>query len=60
MASGVLLFAVIDLVLLGLNITIGEILGTSEATIVPNKDNPRTVIGVRHDIIYQQCRQLSR
>ena len=47
MLLGVLSFVIIDLILLLLNITIGEALGTSEAVIVPNKDNPHTITGVR-------------
>ena len=48
---GVLLFVVIDLILLFLNITIGESLNASEASLVPNKDNPRILAGVRHIIL---------
>ena len=43
---GVLVFVTIDLILLFLNITIGEVLGASTAIHVPNRDNPRTVTGV--------------
>ena len=41
------MFVTIDLVLLTLNIIIGEALGASEAVLVPNKDNPHTITGVR-------------
>ena len=44
---GVLMFVTIDLTLLTLNIIIGEALGTSKAVLVPNKDNPHTLTGVR-------------
>ena len=44
---GVLMFITIDLVLLTLNIVIGEALGVSEAVLVPNKDNPHSTAGVR-------------
>ena len=44
---GVLMFVTIDLVLLTLNIIIGEALGSSEAVLVPNKDNPHSIVGVR-------------
>ena len=43
---GVLVFVIIDLILLFLNITIGEALGASTAVCVLNRDNPRTVTGV--------------
>ena len=51
LAFGVLVFIVIDLTLLSINLTAGEILGASEAVLVPNKDKPRTVTGVRLYII---------
>ena len=41
---GVLVFVIIDLILLFLNITIGEALGASTAVLVPNRDNPRTCL----------------
>ena len=41
------MFVTIDLVLLTLNVIIGEALGASEAVLVPNKDNPHTITGVR-------------
>ena len=44
---GVLMFVTIDLVLLTLNVIIDEALGASEAVLVPNKDNPHTITGVR-------------
>ena len=47
MALGILVFIVIDLVLLSLNVIIGEVLGASKVLLVPNKENPRTVAGVR-------------
>ena len=53
LAFGVLVFIVIDLTLLFLNLTAGEILGASEAVLVPNKDKPRTVTGVRLYIMNQ-------
>ena len=46
LAVGVLVFVVIDILLLVLNLIISEALGQSELSVVPNRDNPRTVTGV--------------
>ena len=43
---GVFVFVVIDLILLFLNITIGEVRDMSKAILIPNKDNPHSVTGV--------------
>ena len=47
LALGVLVFVIIDIILLLLNATITETLGLSMAIPIPNRDNPRTVTGVR-------------
>ena len=47
MALGISMFIVVDLVLLLLDHIIGEALGASKVILVPNKENPRTVTGVR-------------
>ena len=47
LALGVLVFVIIDIILLLLNATITETLGLSMAISIPNRDNPRTVTGVR-------------
>ena len=47
MALGILVFIVVDLVLLLLNLITGEALGALKVLLVPNKENPRTVTGVR-------------
>ena len=46
LALGVLVFVVIDILLLVLNLIISEVLSQSELSMVPNRDNPRTVTGV--------------
>lgn len=46
LALGVLVFVVIDILLLVLNLIISEALSQSELSMVPNRDNPRTVTGV--------------
>ena len=50
LALGILVFIVIDLVILSLNVIIGEALGALKVILVPNKENPRTVAGVRQQI----------
>ena len=48
LALGILVFVIIDVILLCLNTTITETRGSSMAMVlVPNRDNPRTVTGVR-------------
>ena len=48
MILGILLFVMIDLILLLLNTVISETVEPSrELVLVPNKENPRTVAGVR-------------
>ena len=46
LAVGVVIFVVIDILLLVLNLIISEAVGQSELSVVPNRDNPRTVTGV--------------
>ena len=50
LAVGVVVFVVIDILLLVLNLIISEALGQSELSVVPNRDNPRTVTGVSTSI----------
>ena len=47
MILGILLFVMIDLILLLLNTIISETMEPSRVVLVPNKENPRTVAGVR-------------
>ncbi len=50
LAVGVVVFVVIDILLLVLNLVISEALGQSELSVVPNRDNIRTVTGVSSSI----------
>ena len=47
MALGVLIFIMVDILLLSLNSIIGEVWESTEVDLVPNKDHPRTLTGVR-------------
>ena len=46
LALGVVVFIVVDILLLVLNLIISEALGQSKLSVVPNRDNPRTLTGV--------------
>ena len=49
LALGVLAFIIIDLIILIIYVGIEEGLNSAKVVLVPNKENPRTVAGVRKE-----------